>query len=133
LKDIQGKQDIKLLIDSFYKKLVKDDLIGFFFTEIISVDWETHLPIMYSFWESILLDTMSYKGNTMLKHIALNQKHKINAEHLDRWLEVWTQTNKSLFLGPLSEKAIQRAGQIAGLMKYKFEQAETDSYLMKFD
>ena len=55
-KDIENRQDIELLLNRFYEKVFKDDLIGRFFTEVVPLNLETHLPIIADFWESVLLD-----------------------------------------------------------------------------
>lgn len=60
-KDILIREDIELLVNTFYDKIKKDDTIGYFFTEIANVDWPTHLPKMYDFWESILLGFVNLK------------------------------------------------------------------------
>ena len=72
--DILNREGIKMLVDSFYKKVLKDDIIGFIFTDTVEFIWEKHIPIMYDFWDSMLFHTAFYKGNPMLKHIALNKK-----------------------------------------------------------
>ncbi|TAH05859.1 MAG: group III truncated hemoglobin, partial [Sphingobacteriales bacterium] len=53
--DIQTAADIQLLVDSFYKQVLPDPLIGYIFTDIAQLSWEKHIPIMYQFWGSILL------------------------------------------------------------------------------
>ena len=65
MKDLATREDIELQVNSFYNKVVKDDVIGFFFKDVVKVDFEQHLPKMYSFWESILFGQMTYKGNPM--------------------------------------------------------------------
>ena len=122
LKDIQNSQDIKILIDEFYKQVVTDDLIGHFFTKVVELDWDKHIPVMYDFWETTLLGKMKYKGNPMLKHIELNEKESINPEHFDRWLDLWVTTVTKNFKGIKAEEAIQRAKQIGELMKFKIQQ-----------
>ena len=47
--DIRNRKDIELLVDTFYDKIKTDAVIGFLFTEIAQVNWETHLPRMYDF------------------------------------------------------------------------------------
>ena len=54
MKDIETIEDIKKLVDNFYDKVAKDEVIGHFFTEIAKVDWDIHLPKMYRFWETFL-------------------------------------------------------------------------------
>jgi hemoglobin len=52
--DIRNRKDIELLVNAFYDKIKTDGVIGFLFTEVAKVNWETHLPRMYDFWENIL-------------------------------------------------------------------------------
>lgn len=122
LKDIENSQDIRLLVDEFYKEVVTDDLIGHFFTKVIPLDLDVHLPVMYDFWETTLLGNIKYKGNPMVKHIELSRKEPLNPEHFERWLFLWVNAVKENFEGPKAEEAIQRAKLIAGLMKYKVQQ-----------
>ena len=79
--DITSEQDIKLLVDSFYKKVIVDPVIGFIFTELANFSWDKHIPVMYSFWSSILLGAHSYAGNPMVKHIDLNKLIPLNGVH----------------------------------------------------
>ena len=110
------------LVDAFYKKAMSDDLIGHFFTEVVPLDLEKHMPTMYDFWESTLMHTGVYKGNPMLKHIDLHRKAALKEEHFERWLALWTETLGENFQGPNAEKAFQRANQIALLMQHKIHQ-----------
>ena len=121
MTDIETSDDIKLLVDTFYKQLLHDDLVGHFFTEVVELDFDKHMPVMYDFWETTLLGNMKYKGNPMLKHLALNEKEAIRPEHFERWLNIWERTIRHHFYGPTSEEAILRAGQIAQLMRHKIE------------
>jgi len=122
MRDIQNRKDIEFLIDEFYKKLISDDLIGFFFTEIVELDWEKHIPVMYDFWESMLLGKAVYQGNPMLKHIELNKNEPMTNKHFDRWLTHWEDTIKENFEGLKAQEAISRAKQIGELMKLKIAQ-----------
>ena len=120
--DIRNRKHIEMLIDLFYKQVVVDEVIGHFFTEVVELDWNKHIPVMYDFWETTLLGKMKYKGNPMLKHIDLNRKEALMAPHFDRWLELWNRTVNENFQGPMADKALKKANQIAELMKYKIEQ-----------
>lgn len=121
-KDIENIDDIKLLVDSFYKKVIPDKTIGYFFTEVVKFDWEVHLPVMYSFWDSILFGTMNYKGNPMIKHIEMNKKENLHKEHFDQWMKLWGETIDELFVGEKANEAKKRAGSIGQLMQYKINQ-----------
>jgi len=117
--DIENRNDIEVLVNAFYAKVLKDDKIGFFFNEITQIDWNKHFSIMYDFWETILFDTMKYKGNPMTKHIVLSKKEPMTSEHFERWLFLWNQTVNDNFTGNRASEAMKRAKMIADLMKYK--------------
>ena len=65
--DITNRGDIEMLVNAFYDKVKTDDKIGLFFTDVIHVNWEQHLPRMYDFWDNVLFQTGSYIGNPMQK------------------------------------------------------------------
>ena len=119
MQDIENKQDIELLINEFYKKVMADPFIGPFFTKVAHFSWVIHIPIMVSFWETILLGTITYKGNPMIKHIELNKLSPLKQSHFERWLTLWEETINESFTGQKSVEAITRAGTIAQIMQYK--------------
>lgn len=122
-QDISTETDIKLLVDRFYEKVMTDADIGFIFTEIIGFSWDTHIPIMYSFWNSVLLGKQSYTGNPMHKHIEMDKKIRLEKEHFDAWLHLWELTIQENFEGPTAAEAISRAKNIAALMQVKIAKA----------
>ena len=67
-KDIENRNDIELLINSFYDKVKKDKTIGYIFNDVAKVNWEAHLPVMYNFWEGIIFNKSTYNGNPMVVH-----------------------------------------------------------------
>lgn len=124
MKELKDKSDIKYLVDSFYERVLKDEVIGFYFVEVVVLNFEKHLPVMYDFWESALFHTGSYKGNPMIKHLNLHDRMAIDEKHFDRWLSLWEQTVEENFSGSKAEEAVEKANQIASLMKHKIEQSE---------
>ncbi len=117
--DITNRADIELLINGFYNKVKKDPLIGFFFSEIVPVNWEAHLPIMYGFWENVLFYTGTYEGNPMALHKNIHQKCPMKMEHFQRWTSLFIETVDELFDGDKAELAKQRAISIATVMQIK--------------
>ena len=103
-EDITCRQDIQILADNFYNKVKEDTLIGKFFTEVVKVNWDKHLPQMYDFWESILFAKSLFSGNPMRKHIELGQKSPLNKVHFDHWLEIFNTTVDELFSGVNTER-----------------------------
>jgi hemoglobin len=124
MKDITNRQDIENLIDKFYQKVKQDEVIGHFFTSVVQLSWDTHIPIMISFWDTILLRTQSYKGNPMVKHFDLHRLSPIDARHFEQWLKLWKATIYENFEGEKAEEAISRATAIAGMIQLKITQIE---------
>lgn len=121
-RDLENRDDIVALINSFYEKVRANPKIGFIFNDIAKVDWDKHLPIMYSFWASILFGERSYSGNPMNKHIALSKMAKMSEAEFAEWLLIFHQTVDSLFEGEKANEAKARATNIAGLMLHKIQQ-----------
>ena len=119
MNDINTIEDIKLLVDTFYIDVKKDAIIGHIFNEVAHFEWDTHIPIMYTFWDSILFGTNHYKGNPMTKHIELSTKTEMGELQFTTWLNLWRGTVDALFKGPKAEEAKMRADSIARLMLHK--------------
>ena len=117
--DIRNRKDIELLVDTFYDKIKTDAVIGFLFTEIALVNWETHLPRMYDFWENILFYTGNYNGSPMQVHKDLHSKCPMNPEHFQHWVIVFTTTVDELFEGEKAIEIKERALNIAQVIQYK--------------
>lgn len=118
-KDIENTEDIKLLINSFYDRVKADETIGYIFNDIAQVNWEVHLPVMYSFWEHVIFFTGSYNGNPMAAHIKMDSVVHFTAAHFEQWLKLFTATADALFAGDKTELAKQRAMSIATMMQLK--------------
>ncbi|MEO7263256.1 MAG: group III truncated hemoglobin [Ferruginibacter sp.] len=116
-KDIETRADIELLVNSFYEKIMADDELGFIFQEIAHVNWVTHLPAMYDFWENIILFTGSYEGNPMHLHKHLHHISSLTDQHFTRWNKLFSATIDSQFEGINAEKARSRALSISAVMK----------------
>jgi|JI6StandDraft_1071083.scaffolds.fasta_scaffold28768_4 hemoglobin len=118
-KDIETREDIERFIHAFYEKVKVDDRIGIIFNEIVSINWEHHIPIITDFWESILLDNPVYQNNGMEIHYKLHAMYPLNKEHFEAWLSLFESTLDEMFLGNIAELAKKRAKSVASLMKFK--------------
>ncbi len=108
-RPLQDFEDVKLMVDSFYEKVRQDPLIGPIFNETAKVDWDEHLPKLYSFWSDLLLGSDDYRGRPFPPHRPLGLK----TEHFDRWLMLFLQTVDDHFFGMKAEEAKNRALRIA--------------------
>jgi hemoglobin len=130
-KDIENIEDIKILVDQFYELVKTDPLIGHIFTIDINVNWERHLPVMYSFWENTLFYTGNYTGNPMAMHQRIHQMVNLNAQQFDRWTTLFTATVDYYFAGEKAELAKQRALSIATVMKIKLLHPNENAFDIK--
>lgn len=117
MKDIENINDIKLLVDEFYKSVNADDLLSPVFNESAKVNWDTHLEKMYRFWGTMLIGTMNYSGSPFDRHIG----HGIEAKHFDRWLSLFSHTIDRHFTGPKAEEAKAKAANIGHIFNYKLQ------------
>ncbi|MBF7092541.1 group III truncated hemoglobin [Flavobacterium sp. ALJ2] len=115
--DITTIEDIQLLVNTFYAKVQKDDIIGPIFNEKIQGRWPEHLETMYKFWQTILLEQHTYSGSPFPPHKHL----PVDQSHFNRWIEIFTKTVDSLFIGNLAEEAKMRAVNMASIFMHKIE------------
>jgi hemoglobin len=121
MNDIKTREDIIVLVDSFYGKIKTNNLLAPIFNDVAKIDWQHHLPNMYDFWETLLLGKQAFKGNPMLKHLQLSKQTEMSKIHFDTWLSLWTETIDELYKGETAEEAKQKAENISRLMLFKIE------------
>ena len=122
-KDIQNLEDIRLLVDTFYKDVQLDPLIGPIFIGVIQNRWDEHLAKMYRFWQTILLDEHTYSGSPFLPHASMPLQQPL----FDRWLSIWNHTIDRFFEGPMAEEARWRGARMAEMFLLKLEHARQRS------
>jgi len=115
-QDIMGRKDIELLVITFYDKVKKDETISNSFAD---VNWDTHLPVMYDFWENVLFHTGSYSGNPMERHLKVHYKTPLTSKHFEKWLYLFKKTVDELYSGTNATAIKDRAKSIATIMEMK--------------
>jgi hemoglobin len=128
-RTISNKNDIQFLVDEFYRKVKADDVIGYIFNDERNFSWEVHIPIMVSFWETMLLDKVTYKGNPMLAHIQLNKKTPLTPEHFVQWKKLFFETLDTHFEGENVEEAKRRVTAMEVLMQIKIAQSQNKGFI----
>ena len=116
-KEIISLDDVKNLVDTFYAKVRRDDLIGPIFNERIKDRWPHHLKKMYTFWQTVLLGEHTYFGSPFPPHVNLPVSH----QHFEKWMELFTKTVDDLFTGEKADDAKWRAGKLAEMFESKIE------------
>ncbi len=123
MRDIENREDIILLVNTFYDDVKADKTIGDIFNKVVAVNWDEHLPKMYDFWEGIILGGGAFKGNPMQAHIALSKQTEMGKGQFDAWQLIWNKTIDTLFEGEKATEAKTRANNITQLMLYKIQTA----------
>lgn len=114
MKDIERRDDIVLLVDQFYAKVLQSPVLA---PHFVHVDWVSHKPIMYSFWSSMILGEQSYKRNPFEKHVTLG----LQAEDFSEWLRLFHETVDEFFVGANAAEIKQRAQTIASVWQFKLK------------
>lgn len=119
-KDIKTREDVFLLVSSFYKKVRIDAVLGPFFNNVID-DWDAHLDRLTSFWESSLFLKTKYLGDPIEAHVKVDKAHdnKITELHFGIWINLWFQTIDELFEGDYAENAKRRARKMGSFLYLK--------------
>lgn len=116
-KQIQSQEEIRLMVDTFYSNIRKDELLGPIFDKQIEDRWPEHLEKMYAFWGTILLGENSYSGHPFSPHAKL----PVQKEHFNLWLKIFTTTIDDLFEGEVAIEAKNRGLIMATLFNQKKE------------
>jgi hemoglobin len=121
-RDISDRNDIELLMNLFYEKLLADNTINYIFTDVLNIDIKTHIPVIVDFWENILFQKNIYHNNPMKIHIEINNKTPLLPHHFKTWLFYFNSTIDELFAGPIALLTKERALSIATVMQIKIAQ-----------
>lgn len=112
-RDIETREDCEQLVRAFYARALGDPVIGFIFTDVARLDLEAHVPVIASFWATILLGARSYGGGVFAAHAALDAKVRLRPGHFARWLALWRESVDAQFCGPRAEEAKAHAERVA--------------------
>ena len=128
MKSVITEESLKLLVDTFYARVRKDDLIGPVFNGAID-DWPDHLDRLQAFWSSVMLTSGRYKGRPLPAHI----KHgdAINAAGFERWLGLWRETTEELLDADSAAAMQEKAERIAEslILGIQFHRGEGGAFL----
>ncbi len=115
-KDIASRDDIYMLVTTFYNKVQNNAALAPFFSVID--DWKAHYNHLTTFWESNLFLKTKYLGNPLAVHVEVDkQNHNaISQAHFGIWLNLWFETVDELFAGERANNAKFRARKMSTFM-----------------
>ena len=117
--DITDRRDVACLVNVFYDRVRDDRLLGPIFDDVAHVDWATHLPRMYDFWESVLFGTSTFKGTPLVVHRTLARHTPLTAEAFDRWVTLFQTTVDDLFSGTMQAMPRTTRSRLADSITYR--------------
>lgn len=121
-RDIISREDLFIIVKSFYDDLLESEELGHFFVEFKDADkLMPHLETLVDFWDNTLFYSGTYKKNAIKPHIQIHENHRINVTHFDRWLFLFNKAVDSHFKGENAEIIKSRALSIATVMKLKLQ------------
>lgn len=103
---------IERLVRGFYVRVRADAVLAPVFEARIR-NWEPHLQQMCAFWSSVALMSGRYHGTPMVKHMPL----PVDADHFDRWLELFEATARKLCPPKAADHFVERARRIAASLE----------------
>ncbi|TYA54342.1 group III truncated hemoglobin [Formosa maritima] len=127
-RDIETREDVNLVVSTFYDKIRKDVFLGPFFNKVIT-DWPSHIERLTSFWETTLFTTKKlehkYYGNPLEVHVKVDQENnqRITQEHFGNWINLWFETIDGLFEGEYASKAKHKAQKMSTFLYLNIFQA----------
>ncbi|MEZ4839147.1 group III truncated hemoglobin [Flavobacterium sp.] len=125
MKDIKNQEDLYIIVDEFYKKLLSDDRISYIFTDIVKIKLKEHLPILVTFWSQGILGTGGYTNNLTQIHLDINEKVYLSPELFDIWLTHFNNSVDENFSGQKAEQIKTQALSIATVIQIKINQKKS--------
>lgn len=116
-KEITGLGEIQEMVDLFYGKVRKDELLADIFNGVIQDNWPAHLEKMYRFWQTVLLEEHTYHGSPFAPHMKL----PVDKMHFDRWKQLFFETVDEGFIGQKTVEAKLRAAKMAEMFQFKID------------
>ena len=125
--DIKTREDVFLLVSTFYEKVRANEQIGYFFNNAIK-NWDEHLDKLTTFWEKNLFLRGKYLGDPLVVHAKVDKENDniITEIHFGVWLNLWFQTIDELFEGDYAENAKRRARKMSTFLYLKIFEARQE-------
>ena len=109
------RDNLKILMTSFYEKVVEDEQLSYFFTHALGEDiyneaWSEHIELLADFWLAILLHEGPYRGNFVGMHVNIPY---ITRESFARWLELFSLSTDEIYVSDISDKFKRQGALLA--------------------
>ena len=111
------RENLNKLVNRFYTKVIKDDLIGPIFIDVLGKDmknetWQAHIELLTNFWAAIALGESEYNSSPFAPHVAF--KERLSVKAFEQWLKLFFETLNSIYEPQLAQQFLARSKNIAG-------------------
>ncbi|MDF1877596.1 group III truncated hemoglobin [Sulfurimonas sp. SAG-AH-194-L11] len=111
------KESLNTLVVKFYTKVLKDDLIGPIFIDILGKNleeenWKEHIELLTNFWASLALGEKNYNSSPFAPHIEFRKRLSVSA--FERWLKLFSETLNTIFHPQIADQFLAKSKTIAG-------------------
>lgn len=114
--ELRTRDDVELLVRSFYRYAAMDEILGPVFSAA-RVNWAVHVDTLIDFWSWQLLGERGYAGNPLRAHEPVHAHTPFTDAHYERWLGLFVSTVDENFVGSTAELAKGRATKMAAAMR----------------
>ena len=111
------RENLNELVIKFYAKVVKDDLIGPIFIDVLGKDmkndeWKAHIELLTNFWAAIALGDSEYNSSPFAPHVEFADRLSIKA--FEQWLKLFFETLNTIYEPEIAQQFLARSKNIAG-------------------
>lgn len=111
------KENLNKLVISFYTRVLKDDLVGPIFIDILGKNlkeekWPAHIELLTNFWASLALGEKNYNSSPFAPHIEF--KERLSVKAFERWLKLFSETLNTIYHPQIADQFLAKSKTIAG-------------------
>lgn len=115
LYDTVDRESVGKMVREFYAVIIKDEIVGPYFTKKLgenlnTVKWHEHFETLDNFWLMLMTGQPGYKGNPFPPHAFIG---KLYPETFARWLQLFNEVIRRLFVPEIADKFYQKAEILA--------------------
>ena len=115
LEETVNKEIVQRMVNAFYAKIIKDPLVGPFFTDRFGDDieskvWKEHLVLLGNYWSMLMLGENDYQGRPMAPHFDM---HGISRKAFEQWLFLFHETVDEIYIPKIGQYFKNQSDEVA--------------------
>lgn len=112
LPDLDSVEQIDRFVRLFYQRLLTDDTLAPYFTDVAGISLASHLPLISAYWQKMLLGDSRYQRHTMARHRQLHARRALGGAQHEAWLGHFFAVTQAHFSGPKTDQARRIAARV---------------------